>query len=72
MTITGSAHAGLVVINSSGANLDQWYAPATPITGSAGPDLFCDARSLIAGGDKAPGSTRQCGNVQAAATVPLP
>jgi hypothetical protein len=72
VTITGSAHAGLVVTNNSTANLDQWYAPATPITGSGGPDLFCDATSLIAGGDKAPGSTRQCANVQAAATVPLP
>ena len=72
VTITSSAHAGLVVINNSSANLDQWYAPATPITGSAGPDLFCDATSLIAGGDKAPTSTRQCVNVPGAATVPLP
>jgi hypothetical protein len=72
VTISGSSHAGLVVINNSSANLDQWYAPVTPITGSAGPDLFCDASSLIAGGDKAQASTRQCGNVQGAATVPLP
>jgi hypothetical protein len=72
ITVTASARAGLVVINNSTANLDQWYAPVTTVSGSAGPDLFCDATSLITGGDKAPGSTRQCANVQGGATLPLP
>ncbi len=61
-----------VVINNSSANLDQWYVPSTPITGSAGSDLFCDATSLITGGNKAPTSTRQCANVLGGATEPLP
>lgn len=72
VSVTGSARAGLVVVNNSSANLDQWYAPVTTVSGSAGPDLFCDATSLITGGDKAPGSTRQCTNVLGSATVPLP
>jgi hypothetical protein len=71
-TITSTGHAGLVVVSSSTANLDASNIALTPITSSGAPDLFCDTTSLITGGDKAPTSTRQCANVQGAATVPLP
>jgi len=71
-TIAGAAHAGLVVINNSSANLDAWNVPLTPITGSSAPDLFCDSTSLITGADKASGSTRQCDHLVGGSSVPLP
>jgi hypothetical protein len=72
VVVTGADHGGLVVVNGSSANLDAWNIPTTPITGSGGPDLFCDATSVIAGGDRAPASTRQCDHVVGGGFVPLP
>jgi parallel beta helix pectate lyase-like protein len=70
-SITGSAHGGLVVTNLStvavgGSN------PLTQISGN-GTDLFCDSRSLIAGGANIANATSvQCGNLLPGDTVPLP
>ncbi len=71
-TITGSAHAGLVAINGATINLDTWDAPLARITGIGAPDMFCDARSLITGGDKATYGTKQCENLLGGTSVPLP
>jgi hypothetical protein len=69
-SITGSAHGGLVVANLSSVAVGA--GPLTQITGN-GTDLFCDSRSLIAGGaNVANATTVQCPNLLPGDTVPLP
>ena len=61
VSITGGAHGGLVVVNQSTATV---YAnvPTTAITGNA-VDLFCDARSQIAGSMNITACIVQCTNL---------
>lgn len=61
VSITGSAHGGLVVVNQSSATVYS-STPATTITGNA-VDLFCDSRSQIAGSMNVTAGVVQCTNL---------
>lgn len=61
-SITGVAHGGLVVVNSSTASAD--FSNPLTVIGGNGTDLFCDSTSQIAGGlNIAYASVVQCSNL---------
>jgi hypothetical protein len=62
ITVTGSGHGGLAVINTSTADVSQ--GSSLTLIGGNGVDLFCDSASRITGGSNLAGvPTSQCANV---------
>jgi Right handed beta helix region len=71
-SITGSNHGGLVAANLSTIAVGTGTNPFSQVSGN-GMDLFCDSKSVIAGGSNIAGaSTVSCGNLLPGDTEPIP
>jgi hypothetical protein len=73
-SVTGGLHNGLVALNHSTVLVGPQGSSNAPtrISGNVRQDVFCDSRSLIAGGANINATKVQCGNLLTGNSEPIP